>query len=353
MREKYKPTTMFDTLSISHFRAFEHLDINPLARVNLIVGGNDIGKTGVLEAVFLANLPSIEELKTFPFLFRRVQEKEQTWEKDNYENFWMWLFHEKDFSQAWEVSLAIADKVNKTWGQIENNHEQKLKITGELNATTEVQDGEPPMSSEDYMSNYVRIKTIGKGTNLTAISAHHSEPMEDAELVNQLSVQNNEEELISYLRFIEPNLRKLKYLRLPGHNFPYVYADVGFGKGRELIPTTQLGQVFSRMLNLFASIMVKQSQILLIDEFENGLHHNALVPIWTALGTIARERDIQIFATTHSMETIQAAHTAFGASKSYDFDVIKLRKDKNGKAVAFILGKDEIDVAIETNFEIR
>jgi ABC-type thiamine transport system ATPase subunit len=265
----------------------------------------------------------------------------------------MWLFHEKNFSQAWEVSLAIADKINKTWGQIENSRERIFKIVGELNATTEVQGGKPPMSSEDLISNHGRVKKTGKGVNLTAISTHLSMPVEDAELVNQLSVQNNEEELISYLRFIEPNLRKLKYLRLPGHEFPYVYADVGFGKGRELIPTTQLGQGFSRMLNLFASIMVKHTQVLLIDEFENGLQHNALVPIWTALGTIARERDIQIFATTHSMETIQAAHAVFGASEPYDFGVIKLRKDKNGKVVAFILGKDEIDVAIETNFEIR
>jgi AAA15 family ATPase/GTPase len=329
---------MFDTLSVSHFRAFERLDINPLARVNLIAGANDIGKTGVLEAVFLANHPSEEELKTFPSLFRRVQEKEKT--TDNDENFWLWLFHEKDFSQAWEVSLAIADKKNKTWGQIRNQEEEWTSQVG----------------YKSYLSNLSRffyVKRFGTDANLTAISTHHSTPVEDAELVNQLSVQNNEEELIAYLRFIEPNLRKLKYLRLPNHKFPYVYADVGFGKGRELIPTTQLGQGFSRVLNLFASIMVKHTQVLLIDEFENGLQHNALVPIWAALGTIARARDIQIFATTHSMETIQAAHTAFGASEPYDLGVIKLRKDENGKVVAITLGKEELDVAIETNFEIR
>ena len=42
---------LVDRLEIRGFRRFEHLDIKRLARVNLIVGRNGVGKTSLLEAI--------------------------------------------------------------------------------------------------------------------------------------------------------------------------------------------------------------------------------------------------------------------------------------------------------------
>jgi hypothetical protein len=54
-------------LEIRNFRAFDHLRIEALGRVNLITGQNNVGKTSVLEAVYLfarggAGLPLYEIL---------------------------------------------------------------------------------------------------------------------------------------------------------------------------------------------------------------------------------------------------------------------------------------------------
>src|SRR5713101_5648263 len=55
------------SLEIHNFRAFDHLQIETLGRVNLITGQNNVGKTSVLEAVYLyarggAGLPLYELL---------------------------------------------------------------------------------------------------------------------------------------------------------------------------------------------------------------------------------------------------------------------------------------------------
>ena len=42
-----------DSMEIKNFRCFEHLVIEKLGRVNLIVGKNSVGKTCVLEAIHL------------------------------------------------------------------------------------------------------------------------------------------------------------------------------------------------------------------------------------------------------------------------------------------------------------
>ena len=41
---------VLDSLEIKNFRAFKHLRIEKLGRVNLIVGKNNVGKSSVLEA---------------------------------------------------------------------------------------------------------------------------------------------------------------------------------------------------------------------------------------------------------------------------------------------------------------
>ncbi|MGI4791361.1 MAG: AAA family ATPase, partial [Janthinobacterium lividum] len=44
---------VLDSLEIKNFRAFKHLRIEKLGRVNLIVGKNNVGKSSVLEALWL------------------------------------------------------------------------------------------------------------------------------------------------------------------------------------------------------------------------------------------------------------------------------------------------------------
>lgn len=337
---------MFDRLAIENFRAFEKLEIAPLHRVNLIAGGNNVGKTSVLEAIWLAlqGNPLTSPATQAPHassLFRRSAIKYEPNTQsapDDIDNFWKWLFFQKDMSRQILIELSSSKSP-------ESNRTLRLYFDGDLLQTTDGRShpiillGAPPQPQPS-------------GLGCITLSTTHSSPVEDAERVNAVSVINRDEELVSYLRLIDPRIRKLKYLKLPGHQHPYVYADVGLGKGKELIPATQLGQGTSRMLGLFASLMTEQPRVLLIDEFENGLQHDAIGPIWSALGKFARDNDVQIFATTHSYECIVAAHKAF-AENADDFAVIKLRPDPEQGIAAFILNHANIDVAIETEMEIR
>jgi AAA15 family ATPase/GTPase len=44
---------MYISFKVKNFRGFESLEINNLSRVNLIAGLNNVGKTALLEALFL------------------------------------------------------------------------------------------------------------------------------------------------------------------------------------------------------------------------------------------------------------------------------------------------------------
>ena len=81
---------MLTSLHIKNFRGFRDLTIQPLARVNLIAGKNNVGKTGILEALFLL-FPVIGKFYSFPSIFRSGLNN-----KDDIENYWRWLPYKKD-----------------------------------------------------------------------------------------------------------------------------------------------------------------------------------------------------------------------------------------------------------------
>lgn len=326
---------MFDSLSIANFRAFKKLDVSPLHRVNLIAGGNNVGKTSVLEAIWFA--VQEEPLSpTAPSIFRRSATVKA---QDDQDNFWKWLFFQKDTTQSISLKLLASNTPAAERSTTIKFERQRIHLSV----------FRKNIFDPELMESFPNSTPPPVCTTLTTSLPS---PVDDAERVNAVSVLNRDDELVGYLRMIDPKISKLKYLKLPGHDHPYVYADVGFGAGKELIPVTQLGQGIARMLGLFSSLMTEKTQILLIDEFENGLQHDALVPVWNALGQFARDHDVQIFATTHSYECIAAAYEAFTDAQD-DLAVIKLRQDPELGIASFVLDYEHIGIALKTEMEIR
>jgi len=66
----------------------------------------------------------------------------------------------------------------------------------------------------------------------------------------------------------------------------------------------------------------------------------------------ARMFETQVFATTHSMDCIVAAHEAFSNSKLYDFRLHRLVRDKETiKTVTY--DKKTLGIAITSDLEVR
>ena len=60
---------------------------------------------------------------------------------------------------------------------------------------------------------------------------------------------------------------------------------------------------FEKSLKIVAN---KFGSYLLIDEIENGIHHTAHEEFWKNIFKISKELNVQVFATTHSLEMITA-----------------------------------------------
>jgi AAA15 family ATPase/GTPase len=86
---------MFRALSITGFRGFSKLKIPQLDRFNLFLGQNNVGKTALLEAIFLLVGPTTPELTVRISGFRGIEQF-----RNDPEELWGWFFYNKNLKST-------------------------------------------------------------------------------------------------------------------------------------------------------------------------------------------------------------------------------------------------------------
>jgi predicted ATPase len=107
-----------------------------------------------------------------------------------------------------------------------------------------------------------------------------------------------------------------------------------------------------RLLSLSLAIANVPNGLILVDEIENGLYHNAMVNVWQAVAEIAKRFNVQVFATTHSEECIRSAHIAFANRDSYDLRMHRLDPVR-GAIWATTYDQEMLEAAFREGLEVR
>jgi len=128
-----------------------------------------------------------------------------------------------------------------------------------------------------------------------------------------------------------------------------IHGDVGLAR---LIPVPFLGEGMRRVLAMVLALANAAGGVLLIDEVENGIHHSVMKDVWRVIAQAAEQHGVQVFATTHSYECIQAAHEAFSQREPYDLRLYRL--DRAGSEISVAAyDQDVLEYATEMLHEVR
>ena len=79
---------------------------------------------------------------------------------------------------------------------------------------------------------------------------------------------------------------------------------IGFEGINEMLPLGMTGDGLRRYLNIVACSANPMTNIIVIDEIDNGLHYSAYKKLWEAIFALAKTTNKQVFITTHSKETL-------------------------------------------------
>ncbi|MBI3948455.1 MAG: AAA family ATPase [Armatimonadetes bacterium] len=362
---------MLKSFTARNFRCFRDLTVEPLARVNLIAGKNNAGKTALLEAIFLHLGPSNPQL---PLVINALRGVHQV--SADPDRIWGALFRGKETDASVELSSTDVVGVVRTLRLRLTESETvravpasettvpsnggALQTQGAGPATTALGARDLLLEYEDtaggkgtsrafVAANEVKLQQARLGPLPVAIFRSTRDPSahDEIDMFSRLEERGEVGAILGALRLLEPRLQRLSVLVSAG--VPMVWGDVGMGR---LLPLAFMGEGMMRLLATLLTIARAAGGAVLVDEIENGIHYSVMQDVWRAIGEAARRNDTQVFATTHSYECIAAAHEAFGDSEPYDLRVHRLeRVDDEIRSVT--LDQEMLEGVLASGWEVR
>lgn len=353
----------YSQLQIANFRGFSKLVVPGLRRVNLVAGRNNVGKTSLLEAVFLASGWHNPSLPTTVEGMRGRGKFEA-----NPPSMWGWLFHGRkpdppiefiardDSGVSRSVCIRLGEEVAPLLaaGKREGRPPEQASTNG-LRAHELVLEARIPGSSN------VAKAAIEPDGKLRLTSARDTPEFEcvylasgallgddDAARYSVVDSKGRLPEVTDVLHHVDDRIRRLSLAFEAGE--PVIKADIGLGI---LVPIPLVGQGMVRLLKIALSICASaEGGIVLVDEVENGIHHDALDGVWKGIRYMSRKAGVQFFATTHSRECAASAYNAFKTDEPFELGFYRLER-VDGEIQVVQYDKEALGTAIESGFEVR
>lgn len=326
---------MIKSVEIRNFRCFERTKISGFRRVNLIGGKNNSGKSMFLEAIYLSCSPEPESIH---FLRRLRRDSLQLLKADPQRAWDNFFFHQNkntpiDFrleekEQCTKVLLSwnnsyqdkeVASRVNDVF-------KDQLPHSGDLiDLRRLLQNGSASKKSILHVNQSIKGNTIAfddsllfsmiadsKGISVTErqaalLTSVNFIPVSFtlsnsilAQEYDKAYLQGHADKVLEAIQVIDSSIIDAKTLSI-GESMLYLKR-----KGQNFLPVSVFGEAINKVIDLLVRLINHPSAILLIDEIENGIHHSNQRELWRILFKLSVEFGTQIFATTHSLEMIEA-----------------------------------------------
>ncbi len=358
-------TKMLSSFEIRGFRAFDHLKLTGLGRVNLIVGKNNVGKSSLLEALWvyvnqgspnvlwslLADRNESESLSSLRFPERTAEEIGSQLLAMRY------LFHGRRESLVKQMfSLGPID-----------NEKDRLEVQCSTITITDIDTSE---GGEDVLALFIKA---GKESPLVVrldrsfarrlrepfslqekknvfVSANGLSSVEINQYWDNVALGALENDVLESLRIIDPRIERVTLvakLKSSRERIPIVkISDFD-----QPLPLRSLGEGMNRIFGIALALVNAKGGILLMDEIESGLHYSIQENVWDFIFQTAKRLDIQVFATTHSWDCVTGFAQA--ANKSVEKGALIRLENKKGKIAVIPFDEKELAIAAREQIEVR
>ncbi|MBN8551173.1 MAG: AAA family ATPase [Deltaproteobacteria bacterium] len=361
---------MFNSISVSGYKGLSDLKIFEVPRILLIGGQNNVGKSSLLEAIFMALDRLNPDLLTRHFSFRGVGAVPLT-----LDSWWRPIFGEYNLTSP--IKIRLLDSKNK-WLEFIVRYDPSftnyniqqagtlLQSPNKSSATSipapvqalhisasygnrQIQDSNLVMQPQGFSFQMNRAEGAAvAGVYISSVS--RSSPRDDSVRYGQLDLENKTGPILDIVRLIDPRISDLSVVAIGEGSEIHANVD-GFPRK---IPVSLMGDGIGRILSITLSIFVSRSGVVLVDEIENGLHHSKLPEFWTVLTKACIAADCQLVATTHNYECLSAASKSTAEIDLSCFSYVRLDRSNRGKKLAVVqYSGDELSAALAAEFEVR
>lgn len=371
-------------LTIKGYRGLSEIMIPQLGRVNLFTGKNNTGKSSLLEAVRLlagnGSLRVVYEILNSreEGTSRASNSTDSSLEHDDVLQVSPLFNGFPDFSERCPPIVISANylseykrlEIGMDWVVVEEDSDGNRRlitrsdtILGEYDDIPA--DAIPALRVE--AAGRKRIQRLNRpfsrfrfrrattpSDNLVPYQFVGPNGIENTEVLDDLwsaiALTDIEQDVIEALRIIEPEISGVSMVS--SDERPRSRTAIVRAKNiPRPVPLRSFGDGLNRLFGVVLSLVNVPGGLLLIDEFENGLHYSVQSDAWRMIFRLARDLDVQVFATTHSKDAVKAFSKA--ASESPEDDVFVRLVRRNGKIITTMLEEDSLASLVEMGTEVR
>lgn len=371
------------SLVINNYKNFENLTLENLANVNLIVGKNNVGKSTLLEVISIvaANgdvnwIKELLEIRGESVRFSSGVENNIEKEIERFAS----LYHNRDIeaffhspieiqitgSAAPETFIFKLVKYTVTTDTDDNGLERFVRRFLDETGAQDIENANVKIGFLSLVGDKKSLYTFGGG-KFTKPIAEKLLPFEyvrtnqissdiNPALFDRLALTSSEKYIIKALQIIEPRIEALNYLREDGASSSYSRKDerkpiVVLSDSSKRYRLSSMGDGINRVLTIILALLNCKDGVLLIDEFENGLHHSVQSRLWKMIFELSEALNIQVFATTHSEDAIKSFSE--NAQVNHNGKIIRLENRSNSIGVVEYQEKEELAYIGQNDIEIR
>ncbi len=359
---------MIRTLRLENYRSFKEYELRDLAKVNLLVGANNCGKTSVLEAVELLASRGDPTAVVAPMRRRSESHVTSGGRKLRYPVYHQFRGHRIGLGSRLSVSSAeglgrVAIQIVEGWA--DESHDLFDLPTADLHPLALLiqrgkghehlklplrEDGSldwPPAALRHREGRPWRLKSLP----IQFVTAESLRPREMADLWDQVLVAGRESEVVSAMRILQADLDSIHFLTGEGAGRTGGIV-LGFQAGSPRAPIGSYGDGMRRLLALALSLVRSADGFLLIDEIDTGLHWTVMEEMWKLVVDAALASSIQVFATTHSLDCINGLAALLRARQDLA-EVVSVQKIERQLDSSVSFDPEAIVTAADLSIEMR
>ncbi len=333
---------MIEEIEIVKYKGFKNLKLNNLSQINIISGENNVGKTALLEAIFIYDygLLDYEVVGIFcslnPFLFIA---KTRDIQKNRIKKY----LKDIDFLiQIDELTLNIQYKPTYSFSEKEKEELKNLKQDYNNFIVSYINDNLYILPIDNISTNDIETYSYinsSKPTNQRLVK-----------LYSNIQSKGIQHKFLNYLKLLDSDIEWIEPQLLDDE----MLLRINLENPKRSLISSELGEGTNRYIEILATLLSNRGGTVLIDEIENGIHYTKLYDIWKAIIEIIQKENIQLFVTTHNLESIQALNDASEAMKFTEIASVKLQKDKEGIIIFPIIRNHSSFVAtVDSGMDIR
>ena len=358
---------MIENLRIDGFRGLDGVELDALGQFNLIVGPGNVGKTNLIEALFLFCTNEDASLIARDLAIRGIDTQEELPKETA--SFIDWFFSVAQTHKAFEIEGTWAGtrrsvRVSKLAEETEiplrsvdeagsNEGGRDALATYQLETRT---DGTTYKNTLYVTRDAVRLKkpVVANIPGRFITPQHQGQSRRLANAWTEVEEHGEREQVLALLRSLDPEIVDVRIAADELNRASMRIHHRTLGRA----PLELLGAGVGKAMSIACYATVLQDGLLLIDEFDVSLHPGAQPPLIEFLLETADRHNVQVFTSTHNIETVDAFLDAYAGMEGLFKDpeglrVFQLRRAEGRTEIRSLDSETAMRLRDEIGFDLR